>query len=59
MLHNMTIDGMDLAAAVAGRAILYPPLKAEAVAEILAAEVKDVRSVIEILSRPQSESLSA
>jgi hypothetical protein len=58
MMHDMTIDGLDLAASVAGRAILYPPLKAEAVAEILAAEVKDVRAVIEILSQAQPQSVS-
>ena len=52
-LHDVTIDGLDLAVSVEGRAILYPPFKAEKVAAILAAEVKDVRKVIEILAREQ------
>ena len=59
ILHNMTIDGLDLAVSVEGRAILYPPFHAEALAEIVAAEVKDVRSVIEILSREPPKPLSA
>jgi Family of unknown function (DUF5995) len=49
-LHEVTIDGLDLAVTVGGRAILYPPLKADAVAAVLAAEVKDVRMVIDILA---------
>jgi hypothetical protein len=59
MLHEITIDGIDLAASIAGRAILDPPGKTQAIAEILAAEIKDVRSVIEILSRPQPKPVSA
>jgi hypothetical protein len=55
ILHEVTIDGLDLAVSVEGRAILYPPFKTEEVAEILAAEIKDVRSVIEALARQQAE----
>ena len=55
ILHEVTIDGLDLAVSVGGRAILYPPFKTEEVAEILAAEIKDVRSVIEALARQQAE----
>jgi hypothetical protein len=54
-LHDVTVDGLDLAVSVGGRAILYPPFKAEEVAKILAAEIKDVRSVIEILASAQAE----
>ncbi len=49
-LHGVTIDGLDLAASLEGRAILYPPFKTEEIAQILAAEVKDVRRVIDILA---------
>ena len=38
-LHEVTIDGLDLAVSVGGRAILYPPFKAKALAVIRAAEV--------------------
>ncbi|HEY4962276.1 MAG TPA: DUF5995 family protein [Terriglobales bacterium] len=55
ILHEVTIDGLDLAVSVGGRAILYPPFKAEEVAEILAAEIKDARSVIETLARQQPD----
>lgn len=48
-LHDVTIDGLDLAVSVGGRAILYPPFKGEALAAIRAVEVSDVRKVIEIL----------
>jgi hypothetical protein len=57
ILHTITIDGLDLAASVEGSAILYPPSHAEAIAEILAAEVKDVQGVIEILSQDQPKSV--
>ena len=50
ILHNVTIDGLDLAVSVEGRAILYPPFKGDALAPIRAAEVQDVRRVIEILA---------
>ena len=55
-LHEITIDGLDWAVSVGGRAILYPPFKAEAIATILAAHVKDVRGVIDILVREQPKS---
>ncbi|HUN89492.1 MAG TPA: DUF5995 family protein [Terriglobales bacterium] len=50
-LRSLTIDGLDLAVSLEGRAILYPPCKAEALAPIRAAEVQDVRRVIEILAQ--------
>ena len=49
-LHEVTIDGLDLAVTVGGKAILYPPLKADAVTAVRAAEVQDVRMVIDILA---------
>ena len=55
-LHNVTIDGLDLAASLEGRAILYPPFKTEEIAQILAAEIKDVRSVIDILAADVAQS---
>ncbi|HVP54587.1 MAG TPA: DUF5995 family protein [Candidatus Eisenbacteria bacterium] len=53
-LHDVTIDGLDLAVSLEGRAILYPPFKGDALAAIRAVEVQDVRSVIEILAREPS-----
>jgi len=50
ILHEVTIDGLDLAVSLEGRAILYPPFKGDALAAIRAAEVQDVRKVIEILA---------
>ena len=58
-LHEVTIHGLDLAVSVGGKAILYPPLKAEAVATIRAAEVQDVRMVIEILAGTQTKTSPA
>jgi hypothetical protein len=49
-LHQVTIDGLDLAVSVEGQAVLYPPLRKEALADIRAVEVHDVRRVIEILA---------
>jgi hypothetical protein len=54
-LHDVTVDGLDLAVSVEGRAILYPPFKADAVAAIHAVEMQDVRSVIETLASTQVE----
>jgi hypothetical protein len=51
ILHEITIEGLALAVSLEARAILYPPCKADALAAIRAAEVQDVRSVIEILAR--------
>jgi Family of unknown function (DUF5995) len=50
-LHDITIDGLDLAVSLEGRALLYPPGKAAAVAALRAIEVQDVRAVIDILSK--------
>jgi len=50
VLREITIDGLDLAVSVEGRAILYPPFKGDALAAIRAAELQDVRKVIEILA---------
>jgi hypothetical protein len=49
-LRELTIDGLDLAVSVEGRAILYPPCKGDALAAIRKMEVQDVRRVIEILA---------
>ncbi len=49
-LHDITIDGLDVAVLLEGRAILYPPCKAEALHALRVLEVQDVRSVIEILN---------
>jgi len=54
-LHDATIDGLDLAVSLEGRAILYPPFKGDALAAIRTEEVQDVRSVIEILAREPSQ----
>jgi hypothetical protein len=58
-LHEVTIDGLDLAVSVGGRAILYPPFEAKAMAIIRVAEVTDVRRVIEILARDQADQATA
>lgn len=50
VLHDITIDGLDLAVSLEGRAILYPPCNEDALQLIRAAEVQDVRPVIEILN---------
>ncbi|HVO78612.1 MAG TPA: DUF5995 family protein [Candidatus Bathyarchaeia archaeon] len=50
VLHDVTLAGLDLAVSLEGRAILYPPFKGEALRAICAAEVRDVRRVIEILA---------
>ena len=49
-LHGITIDGLDLAVSLQGRAVLYPPCKPEALHALRVLEPQDVRSVIEILS---------
>ena len=48
-LHDVTIDGLDLAVSIEGGAILHPPVGAEGLKIIQQAEVKDVRRVIEVL----------
>lgn len=49
ILHDVTIDGIDLAVSVEGRAILYPPFKGAALKAVRAVEEPDIRKVIEIL----------
>jgi len=51
LLHGVTIDGLDLAVSIGGRAILYPPVGGEGLKVIQQAESKDVRLVIETLSQ--------
>ncbi len=51
LLHNVTIDGLDLAVSIQGSAILHPLVGAEGLRIIQQAEVKDVRRVIEVLSQ--------
>ena len=48
---DSTIDGLDLAVSIEGRAILYPLVGREGLQIIQQAEVKDVRRVIEVLSQ--------
>ena len=59
VLHDITIDGLDLAVSVGGRAILYPPFKGEALSAIRAVEMQDVRKVIEVLSREDESTAPA
>ena len=58
-LHEATIDGLDLAISLDGRAILYPLVGGDGLALIQQAETKDVRRVIEILSTPGVESAAS
>ena len=58
-LHEVTIDGLDLAVSVGGRAILYPPCEAHTLATIRAVEVEDVRKVIDILAQSDSPSTAS
>jgi Family of unknown function (DUF5995) len=51
VLHNVTIDGLDLAVALKAEAILHPLAGREGLKIIQQAEVKDVRRVIEVLSQ--------
>lgn len=53
-LYDATIDGLDLAVSIQGRAILYPPVGGEGLKSIQQAETKDVRLVIETLSQGSS-----
>jgi hypothetical protein len=58
ILHGITIDALDLAVSLEGRAILYPSGdRCAALKLIQQAECKDVRRIIEILS--QGSSLAA
>jgi hypothetical protein len=58
-LHVATIDTLDLAISLEGRAILYPLIGGDGLALIQQAETKDVRRVIEILSQPGVESVAS
>jgi hypothetical protein len=53
-LHGITIDGLDLAISIEGRAILYPPVAGDGLKAIQQAECKDVRQVIGTLSQGTS-----
>jgi Family of unknown function (DUF5995) len=55
-LRAATIDGIDLAVSLEGRAILYPPCGGEGLKVIQQAESKDVRLVIDTLSQGSSSS---
>lgn len=51
ILHDVTIDALDLGVSIEGRAILYPPdARCEGLKLIQQAESKDVRLIIETLS---------
>ncbi len=50
-LHDISIDGLDLAVSIKGRAILHPLTGREGLRVIQQAEVKDVRRVIEVLAQ--------
>ena len=58
MMHAVTIDGLDLAVSLQGRAILHPPCKAEVLHALRVLEVQEVRSVIQVLSESPVPSLS-
>jgi len=51
VLHNVTIDGLDLAVSLKAHEILYPLLGREGLKVIQEAEVKAVRRVIGVLSQ--------
>ena len=52
LLHELTIDGIDLAVSIAGRAILYPSHgHCNALQLIQRSECHDVRTIIETLSQ--------
>ncbi len=62
LLHNATLDGIDLVVSIKGRAILHPQVVGVGLQLIQQAEVKDVRRVIEVLSQsstPVAQSASA
>jgi Family of unknown function (DUF5995) len=58
-LHNVTIDGLDLAVSLEARSILYPLAGREGLKIIQQAEVKDVRRVIEVLSQGSTSTAQA
>lgn len=51
LLQDATIDGLDLAVTVKGRAIVHPLVSRVGLQAIQEAEVKDVRRVIEVLAQ--------
>ncbi|MGC2108884.1 MAG: hypothetical protein WA655_05160, partial [Candidatus Korobacteraceae bacterium] len=58
ILHDATVDALDLAVSVEGRAILDPPVGAEELKIIQQAETKDVRVVIETLAQSNSNTFT-
>src|SRR5271165_3612052 len=58
-LHDVTIDGLDLAVSINGGAILHPLVGAEGLRIIQQAEVKDVRRVIQVLSQSSTSTTQA
>lgn len=58
-LHGVSIDALDLAVSVKGRAILYPLVGREGLKIIQDAEVKDIRRVIEVLSQSGTDTQAA
>jgi Family of unknown function (DUF5995) len=58
-LHDVSIDALDLAVSIKGRAILYPLAGREGLKIIQQAEVKDVRRVIEVLSQTSTSAAQA
>jgi Family of unknown function (DUF5995) len=59
VLHDVTIDGLDLSVSAEGGAILYPPVGATGLKVIQQAEVQDVRRVIEVLSQSSASTAQA
>ncbi len=60
ILHDITINALDLAVSIEGRAILYPTDdKCEALKLIQQAESKDVRLIIETLSQGNSSAVAS
>jgi hypothetical protein len=58
-LHDATIDALDLAISLEGRAILYPLIGRPGLALIQQAETKNVRQVIDILSQTTEDVASS
>ena len=56
VLRDITLDGLDLAVSIEGRAILYPLLKGDALGKIRAVEEQDVRKVIDTLNSGSGDS---
>ena len=58
LLHDATIDSLDLAVSIQGRVILCPPAVGESLKLIQQAECKDVRLVIETLAQGGSTAVA-